>query len=58
MLSAAHCGVALLATIHAVNREELARKPLFARLLEMRVFQRIVTITVEDGHRVYRVEAL
>ena len=41
-----------------MNREELARKPLFARLLEMRVFQRIVTITVEDGHRVYRVEAL
>ena len=30
----------------------------FARLLEMRVFQRIVTITVEDGRRVYRVEAL
>ena len=58
MLSAAHCGVALLATIHAVNREELARKPLFARLLEMRVFQRIVTITVENGRRVYRVEAL
>ena len=58
MLSAAHCGVALLATIHAANREELARKPLFARLLEMRVFQRIVTITVEDGRRVYRVEAL
>ena len=58
MLSAAHCGVALLATIHAANREELARKPLFARLLEMRVFQRMVTITVEDGRRVYRVEAL
>lgn len=58
MLSAAHCGVALLATIHAANREELARKPLFARLLEMQVFQRIVTITVEDGRRVYRVEAL
>ena len=58
MLSAAHCGVALLATIHAANREELARKPLFARLLEMRVFQRIVTITVENGRRVYRVEAL
>ena len=58
MLSAAHCGVALLATIHAADREELARKPLFARLLEMRVFQRIVTITVENGRRVYRVEAL
>ena len=55
---AAGCGVALLATIHAANREELARKPLFARLLEMRVFQRIVTITVENGRRVYRVEAL
>lgn len=58
MLTAANCGVALLATIHAADREELARKPLFAKLLEMQVFLRLVTITVEHGRRVYRTEPL
>ena len=58
MLTAANCGVALLATIHAADREELARKPLFAKLLEMQVFRRLVTITVEHGRRVYRTESL
>lgn len=58
ILTAANCGVALLATIHAADREELARKPLFAKLLEMQVFRRLVTITVEHGRRVYRTEPL
>ena len=58
MLAAANCGVKLLATIHAADREELARKPLFARLLETQVFQRLVTITVEGGRRIYRTETL
>ena len=58
MLTAANCGVALLATIHAADREELTRKPLFAKLLEMQVFRRLVTITVEHGRRVYRTEPL
>lgn len=58
MLTAANCGVALLATIHAADREELARKPLFVKLLEMQVFRRLVTITVEHGRRVYRTEPL
>lgn len=58
MLAAANCGVRLLATIHAADREELARKPLFARLLEMQVFRRLVTIAVENGRRVYRTETL
>ena len=57
-LSAANCGVSLLATIHAADREELLHKPLFAELLTMQVFRRLVTITVEGGSRVYRTEAL
>lgn len=58
MLAAANCGVKLLATIHAADREELERKALFARLLELQVFQRLVTITVEDGRRICRTETL
>ena len=58
MLTAANCGVALLATIHAADREELTRKQLFTKLLEMQVFRRLVTITVERGCRVYRTEPL
>lgn len=58
MMSAANCGVSLLATIHAADREELLRKPLFAQLLAMQVFRQLVTITVEGGSRVYRREPL
>lgn len=58
ILTAANCGVALLATIHAADREELTRKQLFTKLLEMQVFRRLVTITVEHGRRVYRTEPL
>ena len=58
MLAAANCGVKLLATIHAADREELERKALCARLLELQVFQRLVTITVEDGRRICRTETL
>ncbi len=58
MEGAANCGVALLATIHAGSREELERKPLFARLLEMGVFQKCVTIMMKNGTRHYQVAAL
>ena len=58
MTAAANCGVALLATIHALDAEELRRKPLFPALAEARVFQRLVTISVEAGERRYRVQEL
>ena len=58
MLAAANCGVALLATIHAADVAELKRKPLFAQLLKLRVFERAVTITRWDGQRRYEVTAL
>ena len=58
MAAAANCGVALLATIHAADVAELKRKPLFAQLLKLRVFEKAVTITRWDGQRRYEVTAL
>ena len=48
----------LLATIHAADVAELKRKPLFAQLLKLKVFEKAVTITRRDGQRRYEVTAL
>ena len=58
MTQAAGCGVALLATIHAEDGEELRRKPLFRQLAEAGVFRRLITISTAEGRRHYRTEAL
>ena len=58
MSAAANCGVALLATIHASDTEELKRKPLFAQLLKLKVFEKAVTITRHGAQRRYQVTAL
>lgn len=58
MAAAANCGVALLATIHAADCAELRRKPLFAKLLRLHVFQKAVVIRSDGGIRGYEVEEL
>ena len=58
MAHAANCGVKLLATIHALDVEELKRKPLYQKLLGLRVFTKAVTIVRDGTKRRYRVEAL
>lgn len=58
MEMAANCGVALLATVHAYDREELWKKPLFTAMLETGVFQKCVSISACDGQRRYVVEDL
>ena len=58
MAQAANCGVGLLATIHAANRREVERKPLFRQLLKMQVFERAVTIRRCGEKRIYQVECL
>ena len=58
MSAAANCGVALLATIHAADAEELKRKPLFTQLLKLKVFERAVTITRHGAERRYQVTVL
>lgn len=58
LLTAAGCGVSLLATAHGESREDLSRRPLYRRLLEEGIFRRLVCIGIEDGRRRYRVEVL
>lgn len=55
---AANCGVKLLATIHGENVGELKRKPIFAKLLRLRVFEKAIVITCDAGRRHYSVETL
>ena len=58
MTAAANCGVALLATIHGANMEELTRKPLYWDLLAAKVFQKAIRIENSGGRRTYQVEEL
>lgn len=58
LISAAGCGVKLLATAHGSGREDLSRRPLYRQLMEARVFERLLLIRTEKGHRSYRVEVL
>ena len=56
MSMAAGCGVRLLATIHAGSLEELREKPLYAQLLQDRVFRLAVRIVRTEEGRAYEVE--
>ena len=58
MTMAANCGVGLLATIHAQDREELGRKPLYRMLLESGAFPQAIVIENRAGERTYRWEEL
>lgn len=54
---AAGCGVPLLATAHGGGRADLLRRPLYRRLLELGIFQKLVTIRRgPDGGRDVAVE--
>lgn len=58
MCLAANCGVGLLASIHAQDADELARKPLWRELLAAGVFRRCIVIRSDGGERRYAVEEL
>ena len=55
LLTAAGCGAVLLATAHGEG-DGLSRRPLYRKLLEERVFQRVVTIRRTEHGRTYAVE--
>jgi stage III sporulation protein AA len=56
MLSAANCGVRLLATAHADGAEDLLKRPLYRQLMESGIFEKIVTIMRKNGVRIYSVQ--
>ena len=58
LISAAGCGVKLLATAHGRDREDLCRRPLYRQLMEAGVFERLLLIRTEKGRRSYQVEVL
>lgn len=58
LVTAAGCGVTLLATAHGRDREDLTRRPLYRELMAAKVFQRLVYIHLEEGQRQYEVEGL
>ncbi|MGI6028149.1 MAG: stage III sporulation protein AB [Candidatus Heteroscillospira sp.] len=57
-VSACGCGVMLLATAHGDSPAQLRRRPLYAGLLDRKIFSRCVTIRRERGGRVYEVSGL
>lgn len=48
------CGVALLATAHGASPEDVTLRPLYKTLLERKIFQRFVWISIQAGKRSYR----
>ena len=52
------CGVKLLASLHARDREELSLRPGSRQLLDKRIFRRLVVVSGVGNARRYRVESL
>lgn len=57
-LSAAGCGVRLIATIHAASVWDLSKRPVYRELIKSGVFTDAVTIHNENGRRSYSCEVL
>lgn len=53
--TAANCGVTLLATAHGTGIGDLEARPLYRRLLSLRIFQKTVLIHTESGVRRFEV---
>ena len=53
---AAGCGTALLATAHGRGLEDLRRRPLYAQLMERRIFDKVLLVDRQGGVRCYRLE--
>lgn len=58
LLSAAGCGVALLASVHVGGWNDLRRRPVMRRMLDAGVFEKAVGIACRGAERVYEVTAL
>ena len=58
MSAAVGCGVTLLATAHGRGMEDLEARPIYRRMLELRLFRRVVYIGRSRTGRKYQVEEL
>ncbi len=55
---AANCGVELLATAHALDENDLSKRPMYRELLEQKIFKNLIIISKIDGKRRYEVKKL
>ena len=55
---AGHCGVSVLATAHAADKEDLSRRPLYQKLMGLGVFEQLLKITRQGILRKYTFETL
>ncbi len=55
---AANCGVAILSTVHGMDKTDVFARPVFAGIRARGIFRRAVTITLENGRRTFRVEEI
>ncbi|MBR4865217.1 MAG: stage III sporulation protein AB, partial [Clostridia bacterium] len=58
VITVGNCGVFLLATAHAPDKESLSRRPIYREILETKIFQRLIRIDITDGVRRYYTEVL
>ena len=58
LISAANCGVKLLATAHGDGISDLKERHIYRQLLDSAVFDGAVYISVKNGHRFYEYEEL
>ncbi len=54
----AGCGVKLLATAHGKSVEDLYLRPTYQKLMEQKIFRKVVTIDTKHNKRQYTVEVL
>lgn len=58
LVTAAGCGVTLLATAHGYSPQDLKERPLYQRLMQAHMFRRLVMVRGVEGIRSYEVEEL
>lgn len=56
ILQIAGCGVALLATVHAADRNEMRSRALYREVLSAGIFKKAVWIRIQNHERIYTVE--
>ena len=52
------CGVKVIATAHGSNIMEMNSRPLYRELISKQVFENIITISLENGQRLYTLERI
>lgn len=56
--TAVGCGVSILASAHGRDMQDLLHRPIYRRMMERKIFDKVIYIDAVRGKRTYRVEEL